>query len=162
MLNKQSMPLTGFRSFAGVVLDKLFHKRIFPTAILAALLARVVIGEGLRPFAIPFFTAAVAAHPVWIGLSTVLGYLSAGKGGILWLLLPLVPIFLIRIRAPTLSAGGLVLLALGGQIAYRIPTLMGPMLGYDWMLLLMELSLAATGALIFRQAGLALRQEIPA
>ncbi|HBI56487.1 MAG TPA: hypothetical protein DDY38_06645 [Firmicutes bacterium] len=162
MLNKQSMPLTGFRSFAGVVLDKLFHKRIFPTAILAALLARVVIGEGLRPFAIPFFTAAVAAHPVWIGLSTVLGYFSAGRGGILWLLLPLVPIFLIRIRAPTRSSGGLVLLAVGGQIAYRIPTFMGPMLGYDWMLLLMELSLAATGALIFRQAGLALRQEIPA
>jgi len=159
MLNKQSMPLSGIRFYAGIVLDKLLHKHIFTTSILAALLSRVMIGEGLRPFAIPFFTAAVTAHPALIALSTVIGYLSAGKTGILWLLLPLAPIFLIRIRAPTLSSGALMLLTLGGQIAYRLPTLIGPMLAYDWLLLVMELGLAVTGSLIFYQAGCALRHE---
>lgn len=159
LLNKESMPLAGFRSAAGTVLDKLFRNGVFASTLLAALLARVMIGEGLRPFAIPFFTAVVPIHPVLVGLGTVLGYLSAGAGGILWLLLPLVPISLIRIRAPTLGPGGMALLAIGGQIAFRIPTIAGPMLGYDWMLLLMELSLAATGVLIFNQAGMAMRQE---
>lgn len=162
MLNKESMPLAGFRSLAGTVLDKLFRNGVFATTVMAALLARVVIGEGLRPFAIPFFIAVVPVHPLLVGLSTILGFLSAGTGGVLWLLLPLVPIFLIRIRAPTLGAGGMALLAIGGQIAFRIPALAGPMIGYDWMLLLMELSLAATGVLIFYQAGMALRQEAPA
>jgi len=160
LLNKESMPLAGFRSVAGTVLDKLFRNGVFATTVLAALLARVVIGEGLRPFAIPFFAAVVPVHPVLVSLSTILGYLSAGAGGIFWLLLALAPIFLIRIRAPTLGSGGMALLAIGGQIAFRIPTLAGPMLGYDWMLLLMELGLAATGVLIFNQAGMAMGQEI--
>lgn len=159
MLNKESMPLAGFRSVAGTMLDKLFRNGVFATTVLAALLARVVIGEGLRPFAIPYFAAVVSVHPVLVSLSTILGYLSAGSGGIFWLFLALVPVFLIRIRAPTLGPGGMALLAIGGQIAYRIPTIAGPMLGYDWMLLLMELGLAATGVLIFTQAGMAMGQE---
>lgn len=161
MLNKQSMLLTNFRSFAIGLLDKSGRKQVIFTSFFAALLARVIIGEGLRPFAIPFFIAASSFHPLLVGLGTVLGYISAGPGGALWLFIPLVAIALIRIRAPTLSAGAMALLALGGQIAFRLPTLAGPMLGYDWMLLLMELSLAATGTFIFNQAAMAMRREGP-
>lgn len=158
MLNKESMPLTS--SFASI-LDKLIPRRTLIISIMTALLARVVIGEGLRPFAIPFFAVAVPFSPLWVSLSAVLGFLSAGRGELLWLLLPLAPILFIRIRAPTLTAKALALLAIGGQLAYRIPTIAGLTVGYDWMLLLIELSLAGTGALIFSQAAGALGQDIP-
>lgn len=161
LLNKQDISLTGLSAQFNSVRQKLFGRGVFIASILSVLLARVVIGEGLRPFAIPFFVAVAPIQPLWVAFSTVLGYISTGEGEILRLLVPLAPILLIRIRAPTLSPGAIVVLALGGQIAYRIPTLVGPMLGYDWLLLLMELSLAATGALIFSQVGQAMRREAP-
>ena len=162
MLNRQSVQLSNLRSSAGSMLDRIFRQQLLATSIIAALLSRVSIGEGLRPFAIPFFTNVVAANPVWVSIATVLGHLPAGKSGMIWLLIPLVPILFIRIRAPTISAKAVVLLSLGGQIAYRLPVLAGPMMGYDWMLLLMELGLAATGALIFYQAAMALAKETSA
>lgn len=158
MINKQSLPVSGVRTLGNVLVDKLFRQNILVTTTLAALLSRVVLGEGLRPFAIPFFTAIAPTNPLLMAVCLALGHISTSGTGLIWLLLPLLPIHIIRIRAPTLGAGGLMLLALGGQIMYRLPTLAAqPMLGYDWMLLAMECSLAATGVLIFKQAGHALR-----
>lgn len=139
-------------------MDKLFTQRLLVTTVLAAMLAGVTIGEGLRPFAIPFFIAIAPTNPILAAIGIVIGHIAAGGTGTFWLILPLVPIYLIRIRAPTLNSAALLLLAAAGQLMFRLPHLFSQvMLGYDWMLMLMELSLAATGALIFYQAGSALR-----
>jgi len=153
------MPLVGFRGWGNSIVGKLFTQHMLVSTALAFLLAKVVIGEGLRPFAIPFFIAVATANPLLVVGGIVVGHLSNGGVGIFWLLLPLLPIYLIRIRAPTIGSAGLMLLALSGQILSRLPALaFQPMLGYDWMLLLMEFSLATVGVLIFYQAGCALRQ----
>lgn len=158
MINKHSIPFSGFRVLANTLVDKLFKQHILVTAVLAMLLTRVVIGDGLRPFAIPFFTAVAPVNPFVAAAGVFLGNLTAGGRGI-WLLLPLVPIYFIRIRAPTISSAGLMLLTVAGQLMYRVPSLVSQtMLSYDWLLLLMELALAATGVLIFHQANRALRQ----
>jgi len=158
LINKHSIPFSGFRVLANTLVDKLFKQHILVTAVLAMLLTRVVIGDGLRPFAIPFFTAVAPVNPFVAAAGVFLGNLTAGGRGI-WLLLPLVPIYFIRIRAPTISSAGLMLLTVAGQLMYRVPSLVSQaMLSYDWLLLLMELALAATGVLIFHQANRALRQ----
>lgn len=159
MINKQSIPMAGLHSLTEGIVDKLFRKQLLAASILAALLSKVVIGEGLRPFALPFFAATALIHPVLITLSTIAGYLSGGVQGALLLLIPMLPILLIRIRAPTLGPGGVALLAVGGQLVYRIPMIAGPMLGFDWILLLLEFSLVATGAFLFYQTSLALRRQ---
>lgn len=141
------------------LVDKLLSQKVLFATILGALMARVIIGEGLRPFAIPFFAAFAPLNPLLVGAGVLAGHLSVGLRGTFWLILPLVPIYFIRIRAPTLGAAGLVLLTLSGQIIYRLPTIVSDvMLGYDWMLLLLEFGLAATGVLIFYQARCALRR----
>lgn len=158
MINKHSMPVTKVMG-CGAVAEKLFRQRTLINALLAAMLAGVVIGEGLRPFAIPFFAGTAPASPVLIALALSAGHVASGGRRLIWLLAPLVPISLLRIRAPTLKATALVLITVGGQIVFRLPDILsGAMLGYDWLLLMMELSLAATGVLIFAQAGCALRQ----
>lgn len=159
MINRESVPAAGFRWFNSTVLAKFYRKRIIAVSILAALLSKAVIGEGLRPFAIPFFAVAIPLHPIFVALSTICGYLCGGTTGLIWLLVSLLPIMLIRIRAPTLGPGGIALLAVGGQLIYRITAIVGPMVGYDWLLLLLELSLSATGTLLFYQGCLALGQE---
>lgn len=152
MINKQVAPALRKRAMASLV-DKLMRRRLLITTALAAMLAGVVIGDGLRPFAIPYYVAIAPANPVLAAAGLALGHLATGGKGFFWLILPLVPIYLIRIRAPTLNWSAMVLLALAGQVACRLPALVSqPMLGYDWMLLLMEFSLAATGTLIFNQA----------
>ena len=160
MINKHSIPLAGFRTFGTTIADKLFRKHLLATTILAVLLARVVLGEGLYPFAIPFFVAFGPLNPLFMAAGVVIGHLSVGVGGTFWLILPLVPVYFIRIRAPTANAASLILLALAGQIAFRLPTIIGqPMISYDWIVLILEFSLVATGVLIFAQARSALRRE---
>lgn len=159
LINKNSVPVSGFKALSTTFVDKLVKQHVLTISALAVLLSRVVLGEGLRPFAIPYFAALAPSNPVLLALGIAFGHLSSGGSGIIWLLLSLLPIYFIRIRAPTLSSAGLVLLSLSGQIVFRLPTLFSqPMLGYDWILLLMEFSLASTGALIFHQAACALRQ----
>ncbi len=157
MINKHIVSAPGNKVVASLV-DKLLRQRLLATTILAAMLAGVVIGEDLRPFAIPFFAAIAPTNPIFAAAGLILGHLAAGGTRTFWLILPLAPIYLIRIRAPTLSWLSMILLALTGQIVFRLPTLASQaMLGYDWLMLFMEFSLATTGALIFYQAGGALR-----
>lgn len=160
MINKHIAPIPGNR--AAWLVDKFIRQRLLATTILAAMLAGVVIGDGLRPFAVPFYVTIAPTNPILAAVGLIFGNMMTGGTGTFWLILPLVPIYLIRIRAPTLNWLSLVLLALAGQIAFRIPFLVSQaMLGYDWMLLFMEFSLAATGALIFYQARGALRHGPP-
>jgi stage II sporulation protein E len=157
VINKEIAPALRNRA-VNSLWDKLFRRQLLVTTALAAMLAGVVIGEGLRPFAIPFYVAIAPTNPVLAAAGLVLGHLATAGKEVFWLILPLAPIYLIRIRAPTQNWPALILLALAGQVMFRLPTLVSqPMLGYDWLLLFMEFSLAATGSLIFNQAGCALR-----
>jgi len=121
LINKHSVPLSGFRAFGGQIVDKLFTQRLLVTTVLAAMLAGVTIGEGLRPFAIPFFIAIAPTNPILAAIGIVIGHIAAGGTGTFWLILPLVPIYLIRIRAPTLNSAALLLLAAAGQLMFRLP-----------------------------------------
>jgi stage II sporulation protein E len=161
MINKESLPQTfNWQSPILKRIAKLVRWQDALLLVVGILIARTVVGEGLRPFALPFFAAFGPQQPWLVLLALILGHVSTGAGGLLWLLLPMVPMYFIRIRAPTLPQSAVVTLAVSGQMLYRVPGLIHQtMLSYDFLLYGLDLALAATAAVIFYQAREALRQS---
>ncbi|MTI95524.1 MAG: hypothetical protein FH749_08550 [Firmicutes bacterium] len=162
MLNKGSLEYNRVDTLGETVtkfaMKVMTSKGLLPS-LLGILLARAVVGDGLQPFAIPFF-AAFAGTPIWLPAALALGHISAGSGAsLLWLLLPMIPIYFIRIRAPTLSSTAVAIMAVAGQMLFRLPAVFGMLLPYDWLLYGLELLLVATAAVIFYQARDAIRHQ---
>lgn len=160
MINKGALKWVGRRGNGTTLAARIEGLSRYIPCLLIFLLARAVLGDGLRPFAIPAYIALGRANPLLAAGALAVGHLSSGAGGLLWLLLPLLPIHWIRIRSPTLPTMAMVMLAVAGQAMFRLPGVLAqPQLPYDWLLYGLELGLAAVSIQIFHIASRALDQR---